>query len=403
MKSHTSKVLGPVIFSGLMACAQIGRRSFAVFGMVLIAGLLALGVVPMPADAGSGMLYAMAGATVLDVFKADGFTVMSMTDRLNKMPFVPGRCGMLIPWGEEGVTTTVIAIEEKDGTLILVPPTPRGSPGSTIASDKRKLRNLTIPHFQLDDGIMAESVQGVRAFGEESQAETLQNVVDAKVGQHANSLDATLEYQRIGAVKGVITYADGTTLDLFSEFGVTQETEVDFDLDNATPAKGALRKACAGVSRLIADNMGMQPYVGLHAFCGNAFFDDLLSHPEVINSYVNTDMASVLRAGYVYPNGQKVYGAFEFGGIVWENYRGKVGAQAFVYTDKCHIFPMGSQGLFRTVYAPADYVETVNTIGLPRYARQWEMQNGKGINIEVQSNPLSYCTRPKALMLGKRT
>ncbi len=155
--------------------------------------------------------------------------------------------------------------------------------------------------------------------------------------------------------------------------------------------------------RSITDELGGVAFLGIHAFCGDAFFDDLLSHPEVVASYRNTDMASVLREGYVYPNGNKVYGAFEFGGIVWENYRGRIGSTAMVHTDKCHLFPVGAPGLYSTVYAPADYVETVNTIGLPRYSRQYAMENGKGINLEVQINPLSYCTRPRTLVQGKRT
>jgi hypothetical protein len=235
--------------------------------------------------------------------------------------------------------------------------------------------------------------------------QTVQNVVNNRIASHVlMNMDPTLEHQRVGAVKGIILNGDGSTLyNLFTEFGVSQETEVDFDLDNATPASGALRKACAGVVRLVADNLGEVSFVGLHAFCGNAFFDDLLSHKEVVDSYKNTDMAKMLRDGYVYPNGMKVYGAFEFGGIVWENYRGSVGGSAFVNTDKTHIFPVGVPGLFRTVYAPADYVETVNTLGLPRYAKQWRMPDDKGVNLQSQMNGLSYCTRPKTLILGKRT
>src|SRR5690606_33737630 len=141
----------------------------------------------------------------------------------------------------------------------------------------------------------------------------------------------------------------------------------------------------------------------LHAFCGDAFFDDLLSHPEVVESYKGTPMAQVLREGYVYPNGMKVYGAFEFGGIVWENYRGKIGNTPIIDPDKCHIFPVGVPGLFVTRYAPADYVETVNTVGLPRYSRQFMMPNGKGVYLDVQMNAINYCSRPNVLVQGKRT
>src|SRR5690606_38073440 len=277
---------------------------------------------------------------------------------------------------------------EVEGVLTIVDPTPRGGPGTTVAKEKRTARSLVIPHYQIDDAVYADEVQGVRAFGSETEVETVQGLVNRRQMQHVQwRLDPTLEYQRIGAVKGIILNGDGSTLyNLFTEFGVSQPSEVDFDLDAASPASGVLREKCAKVFRTISDNLGGVPFVGLHAFCGDAFFDDLLGHPEVVESYKGTPMAQVLREGYVYPNGLKVYGAFEFGGIVWENYRGKIGNSAIVDTDKCHIFPIGVPGLFVTRFAPADYVETVNTIGLPRYSRQYMMPNGKGVYIDVQMN-----------------
>lgn len=341
----------------------------------------------------------------LNIFTDDAFGVISLTDAINNVPFVPGRAGQLIEWNEQGITTTSIMIEERDGVLKILNPTPRGGPGETKAKDKRRARSLLVPHYQHDDGINADEVQGVRAFGAESEVQSVQPMVNQRLAEAVSLvLDPTLEYQRVGAVKGLILNADGSTLyDLFTEFGVSQETEVDFDLDNASPANGALRKKCASVVRTMANNLGGVGFTGVHSFCGDAFFDDLLAHKEVTESYKNTPMAQVLRDGYILPNGNKIYGAFEFGGIVWENYRGKVGADAIVHTDKCHIFPVGVPGLFRTVYAPADYIETVNTIGRPRYAKQWMSPNGKRVEMESQSNPLSYCTRPTTLIKGKRT
>jgi len=73
-------------------------------------------------------------------------------------------------------------------------------------------------------------------------------------------------------------------------------------------------------------------------------------------------------------------------------------AQAYVATDDAYLFPMGSPGLFVTYFAPADYVETVNTIGLPRYAKQEAMKMDKGIDIETQTNPLCLCTRPRTVV-----
>ncbi|TCN30332.1 major capsid protein [Sinorhizobium americanum] len=340
---------------------------------------------------------------MLDIFKDDAFGVVELTGTINKLQFVPGRLGQMGIFTERGVRTTSIAIEEKGGVLALVAPSARGGPGSTLDKVKRKIRSIAVPHYEINDAVMAEEVQGVRAFGSENELETVMGKVAERMGDHTVSFAATQEYARVGAYKGIVTYADGSTLNLFTEFGVSQHAEIDFDLDAASPASGVLRKKCAGAVRDIADALDGVPFSGVHALCGNAFFDDLLAHPEVVESYRGTPMAEVLRQGYVLTNGQKIYGAFEFGGILWENYRGTVGGSAFVHTDKCHLAPIGAPGLFLSYYAPADYMETVNTIGQRLYAKQYDMPNGKGINLDTQMNALELCTRPNALIQGKRT
>jgi len=377
-------------------------QAVAVFALVALT-LAFPGYIDPHALAAAPLLFA---GTMLDVFQTNNaFNMTSLTMAINKEPFVPGRAGQLINWNPSGVTTLTMMIEERNGVLTIINPSPRGGVGDTVDKEKRVIRPIMIPHYQRNDGVYADEVQGIREFGQEQSVETLQNVIQARLAKHARDFDLTLEYQRVGALKGVILNGDTTTLlDLFTLFGVTQEAEVDFDLDNATPASGALRKVCAGVTRKIADNMGGEAFFGVHAICGDAFFDDLLGHVEVRASYLGYDMAAVLRNGYVYPNNeQKVYGAFEFGGIVWENYKGTVNGSKIVDTDKCHIFPMGAPDLFQTKFGPADYMETVNTVGLPRYAKQFLMPNDKGVNLEMQSNMISFCTRPKTLMKGKRT
>jgi hypothetical protein len=337
---------------------------------------------------------------MLDIFNSDPFTVFSLTDAINQTPFVPGHISKLGLFSTSSVATLSVGIEEKDGILTLVQPSPRGGPGQTVDKSKRRMRMLAIPHFQIDDAIMADEVQGVRPFGDEDGLETVMQKVDERMGQHSQSFAATEEYHRIGAVKGIVTYADGTTLNLFSEFGVTPETEVNFDFANSTD--GVLRKKCATVYRTMAKNLGGVPFRGVRAECGDAFFDDLIANEEVRESYLQQQEASQLRRGYVDDGQSGVFGTFEFGGIVWENYRGAVGETDYVDTNKCHLFPTGAPGLFKTVYGPADYVETVNTLGKRLYMKQVLMPNGKGVDIEVQSNALQYCTRPKVLMKGKR-
>lgn len=395
---HLRNLTAAAAFGLLSVGRATAVKLFAITALVIAAFALPDTVGASVAAAAPVLLM----GNVLDVFKGDAFSLLQLTQSFNRQPFVPGRAGQLIDWNPQGITSLTVLIEEENGVLTIINPSPRGGVGDTVDFDKRAVRALVVPHYQRNDGILADQVQGVREFGTESQLRTVESLVNQRLAKHARDFDLTIEYQRVGAIKGIVVNGNGNTLmNLFTEFQVSQEAEVAFDLTNASTTK--LRKTCATVTRTVSDNMGGEPFFGIHAICGDAFFDDLLANPGVVATYPATEMARVLRDGYVYPhNQQKIYGAFAFGDIVFENYKGTVNGSKIVETDKCHLFPMGTPDLFKTVYAPADYMETVNTVGLPRYAKQFVWPNDKGVSLEVQTNSLSYCTRPKVLMKGKR-
>jgi hypothetical protein len=335
----------------------------------------------------------------LDIFSSSAFSMVALTDAINQMPFVPGRIGQLGLFREQGVSTTSVMIEEREGNLTLVETTSRGAPAVQHVANKRKARSLSVPHVALEDTILADEVQNVRAFGSENMLEGVQNVVNQRLSEMASKIDATLEHLRIGAIKGQILDADGSAViyDLFAEFGVTAYTEVDFDLDNASPTPGAVKKKCHDIRRKIEDELGVVPYDHIHAMCGPDFFDELITHPEVEKAYERWLDGAFLRQG-------QARGSFEYAGILFEEYRGKVGSVDFTDASKAYFFPVGVPGLFRQYNAPADFVETANTIGLPRYAKQAvDQQFARWVMLHVQSNPLPICTRPRVLMKGKRT
>lgn len=340
---------------------------------------------------------------MLDVFTSDAFSVTSLTDAINKIKYVPGRVSGLGIFRETGVTTTAVVIEERNGVLTLVAPTPRGGPGHTLPRPARSARSVAVPHFEINDAVMAEEVQGIRAFGSETEVETVQGKVAEHLTDHTNSMASTQEYSRVGAVKGVITYADASTLSLFDFFDVTPPTEVALDLSAASPVMGALRNKITGIARTIGAELDSVAFTSLYAICGDAFFDAFTSHPEVRETFLNWTAAADLRGPTVSsPVSAGSWGAFPFGGVLWDNYFGSVGGQAFVHTDKAHVFPLGVSNLFRTYYAPADYIETVNTNGVRVYSRQYEMLNGKGIHLDAQMNALEMCTRPGVLVQVRR-
>ena len=342
--------------------------------------------------------------SILNIFNQDAFSVMRLTDALREISYVPSLLGQMNLFQVTSIDTLDIAIEkDKAQNGLLIQASPRGGPGQTFGKAKRSMRTLRIPHFQVDDAINADEVQQVRAFGEEVAVERLQAKIAERAAEASQFFALTEEYHRINILKtGRLLDADGSVLfDYFTEFGETPATEIDFDLDNGSPVDGVLRKKCAGIIRQMASILDGIPYTGIMALCGDAFFDDLIAHKEVRDTYKGYADAANLRAAYANGGATGLHGAFDFGGITWANYRG--GGSVGVDTNKCHLFPIGVPGLFRTVYGPADYIETVNTPGQRLYGKQWDMQNGKGVNLEFQMNALHYCTRPRVLIPGKRT
>jgi hypothetical protein len=332
----------------------------------------------------------------LDVFDSDPFSLQSLTARVNKLPEVPLLIGNLNVFEEDGVDTTVVSIERRDEGLTLVGSSPRGGAGETVGGETRDLRAVRVPHFQRDDSVMAEEVQNVRAFGTESDLEPVMDRVDRKIARHTRSLDFTLENLRLGAITGIVLDKNGgTLLNLFTTFGIPTPTAVDFALGSSSTD---VRGKCAAVLDAIEDALEGEQAPRVFALAGDTFFEALVTHPEVKATYANWQAAVNLRSDPRLP--------FEYGGISWVRYHTRPKARKArgnvpMIGDKTARFvAAGVPELYITRFAPADYEDTVNTIGLPRYAKQYPMPNGKGRQIEVQSNPICLCTRPEALQFA---
>jgi hypothetical protein len=324
------------------------------------------------------------------------FSLQSMTAAINQLPEVPTIVGSLGVFEEAGVTTTAISVEKRDESLTLVERSGRGGVGESVGGETRNMRNFNVPHFQRNDAVLADEVQNVRAFGTESTLETVQERVNFKMARHTRSFDLTLEHMRLGALSGTILDKDGLTIyNLFSEFGVTPPSTVDFVLGTSTTD---VRSKCATVRDAIEDACEGEMVGRVYGLAGDTFFHKLVTHSKVEDTYKNWEASVALRNDPRLP--------FEFGGISWIRYHTKPKAKAansaspLIGLTSCRFVAAGVPELYITRFAPADYEETVNTVGLPRYARQYAMPNGKGRHLEMQMNALCICTRPDALIPG---
>lgn len=326
-----------------------------------------------------------------NVHTGDPFSLESLTAAVNQEHYRPGQIGASGLFEEDSVTTTIVSVELRDGKLALVEPSARGGDGETSGDENRTKVPFEVDHYQRNDSILADEVQNVRAFGTEDRAEVLEDRVNRKAQRHAADLTMTLEHQRVGAIKGIVTSKSGKVLhELYNKFGIAVPGAVSLKLDvEATLVTKLWQDVVYSIEDALDEN-----YDGLHVFTGRDFHAAMWQHKSVRETFLYGNGAVVLR--------QDVPDTFEFGGATWERYR--TGARAtsdlgapYIAANKARVVPKGVAGLFITRFAPADYTETVNTPGLPFYSRAVEKRNGKGYDLEVQMNSISICTRPQAL------
>ena len=343
----------------------------------------------------------------MDIFNGDAFSMVSLTESLNEQEFQPSflrNRGIFIP---KRVRTETVAVESKEGVLSLIGTSPRGSAPETASNGKRTMRDFRTTRIAKSDRITASEIANIRAFGSETELMQVQTEVADRLNGPAGlmrDVELTWENMMLGAIQGKVVDADGSIIeDYFDAFGVSQPAVIDFDLDNADPASGAVRKKCNQVVRQMqtaAKGVWVPGRTIVEAVVGDNFWDDLTAHPEVRETFLNTQQAQDLRNDV----GQ-AYGEFVYGNIRWINYRGTDdGSKVAVPTDEAKFYPVNAPGAFIMAYSPGEFFDTINLPGQDVYSMVLpDLQRNAFVDVEVYSYPLPIATRPKMLQRAKRT
>jgi hypothetical protein len=325
-------------------------------------------------------------------FDNPSFSMSALTAAINILPNNYGLMESMGLFPTKPVRFRSVVVEEKNGILTLLPTMPVGSPGTVGKRGKRKLRSFAIPHIPHDDVVLPEEVQGIRAFGSETEVQTVASVMAEHLQTMRNKHSITLEHLRIGALKGIILDADGSELyNLFDLFEITPKV-VNFQLTNAATD---VKKKCLDLKRYLEKNLKGERMNGVHCLVSEEFFDALTSHDNVKAAYDRWQDGLALRSD--------LRTGFTFAGITFEEYSGEASdgddnVHRFIAAGEGHAFPLGTMDTFATYFAPADFNETANTLGQPLYAKQEPRKFERGTDIHTQSNPLPMCHRPAVLV-----
>jgi hypothetical protein len=127
------------------------------------------------------------------------------------------------------------------------------------------------------------------------------------------------------------------------------------------------------------------------ALLSPGFFDKLIGHAKVEEAYkyYSSTGAQPLR--------EDTRRRFPFAGIVLiqrDRYALDRRTETLLLANEGLAFPLGTLDTFVTYGAPANLIETVNTVGLPMYARQIARLDGSAIDVKTEASILPVNKRP---------
>lgn len=348
----------------------------------------------------------------MDIFKDDAFSMGQLTGTVTRVPYTPSLLGTMGIFRRVPIRTEFFSVEEKEGTLALIQTSERGAPLEQNRRNRRKLRRFDTVRLAKGDRIKAAEVQGVRAFGSETELMQVQALVAEKQAELRDDLELTFEMHRLGALQGIVLDADGTPLfNWFDEFGITPPAAIDFNLDTATTdIEKLIRAEIIRKMQKVAKGAWV-PGTSVTALCGDVFFDKLTNHKTVRETYLNYTAAANLRAmgGVASPGPEGSFFEFSYGGVRFINYRGTDtfddgatgGLNAIgIKSDEAKFFPVGARDVFQMALSPGEGMNDVNQPGREVYS-ELELEkrsNPRHADLEIYSYPLFICTRPEMLL-----
>ena len=117
-------------------------------------------------------------ASVLNIFRQDPFSTLSLTTMIERNPYVPNGIGALNIFEPEYLMTKDLMVEQFQGQLQIIPVSARGGPPTERVTEKRQARAFRTQRLAHGDTIEVAEIQDIIGFG---------NVPGSPAGVDANA------------------------------------------------------------------------------------------------------------------------------------------------------------------------------------------------------------------------
>lgn len=332
------------------------------------------------------------------------FSMASLTGWVRNKPNLPQMISGMNLFTPKPVRTKQVFMDQDDGVLNLVGFTERGSAPTQAARGSRKTVTFDIPRMATSDKVWAHEIANLRASGSETELMAVMGEVNTRLDNMRSNMAYSDEYLQLAAIQGkVLDPTDGaTTVNYFTELGITPATAVSFELDVATTkVKQIAEELKISIQRTAkgAWVMGQSKVVGL---VGDDFWFALTQHPLVEKYYASWSAMAILKD--LDPSQE-----FEFGGITFKRFIGSDdNSEVAIATAEAKFFVQGGRDIFVKAMAPADeHFDFVNQLGKSMYVipkNDFEYANApRFMEYELKAYPLYMCQRPNTLRTGTLT
>lgn len=337
-----------------------------------------------------------------------------VVDLSNTINIIPNQWGLFQQLGifeSEAKAQKTVLVPRFEWSEALIPDRNWDERNNASQGPTRDYLTVKVPHFPLDDAITPQDIDGVVAWENVFagiQTETVASTRARKMQQMRMNHARTLEYARaqlittggVYAPNGTMRTSYGSTVNFYTEFGVTR-TELTMDLTNLTVDPLAeVEPIIAAIQDGLVSGDTVSSFV---AVCSPEFFNALITHPFVVDAYkyyARVQGADVL-TGRLTANAYGLdarFRTFDYGGILFIEYRGSFGGTPYIPAGDAYVFPVGGSALFKTYYAPANRFNTVNTTASEAYWFEYMNEKNDIIEIMSESNFLNALLRPQALV-----
>lgn len=321
------------------------------------------------------------------------FTIRNLTQSINKTKVPKRRLEELGLFKEKGITTLHAEVEYKKGKIILVTDKERGEDGDSVTRADREVKVVHPVHLPVTATLTADDLQGVREFGVEpgndTGGERFDEVINELAETMRTSIDVTIEMLRFGALKGKVIGKSGKVrADFFKLFDIDEADAIS--LIDPKAATKSLRNQLAEARRTSKEHQDGIPATRWRVLASPELMDMLLDNDDFRKAYDRYQDSSALR--------ENVRGGIFWDDMYWEEHNEVMpDGNRFIPAGEGLMIPENNAGLFMAYFCPANYNETVNTVGYPYYMVSEPKKFNKGIDLEAQSNPILICTSPLAV------